>query len=1012
MPLQKQPASINFAQGLDTKTDPYQVEVGKFVALQNSIFDKVGRLTKRNGFGALTALPNTNGKQATTFSGNLTVIGDTLQSYSTGTTQWTNKGSIQLASLKTLPLYRSSNNQSQADAVVSANGLVCTVYTDNPASGVVYKYVVADSVTGQNIVEATTIAATNGTINNTPRVFLLGSYFIIAFGTSSNHIQYISISTANPASVTGAADITSSYVSSTTINWDALVVNSSLYFAFNSTAGGQSIKVTYLPSNLALAVSPSVFAAELATMFTLSSDMTNPASPKIYVSYYDLPSQVGKTLAVDSNLNTVLAPTAMIAAVSVLNLASTAINGVCTLFYEVNNNYGGAIGGVATHYISKRTITQAGVAGTAAVVVRSVGLASKAFLIDGVSYMLTSFNTPLQPTNFLINGSGEVLSRIAYSNAGPYKTTGLPNITITANVVQMSYLIKDLIAGINKGTALTSGTPVSPVYSQTGVNLVSFAVSTDKVTTAEIGNNLNISGGMLWAFDGVAPVEQGFNVWPEQAVASTSAGGGSISAQQYYYQFLYEWSDNQGNVVRSAPTIPVTVTASGGSSTNTLTIPTLRLTYKTNVKIIAYRWSTAQQVYYAITPPSAPPTLSNPTVDFVTITDTASDATILGNPILYTTGGVLENISAPASNLLTLFDSRLWMVDAEDPNLLWYSKQVIEATPVEMSDLLTIYIPPSTSSKGSTGPITSIAPLDDKLIVFKRDAMGYINGSGPDNTGANSQYSNFILINAVTGCANPQSIVVTPNGLMFESDKGIWQLDRGMGVSYIGYPVEALTKGNTVLSAINVPGTNQVRFTMSSGVTLMYDTFVGQWGSFINIPALSSTVVNSLHTYINSTGQVFQETPGLYLDNTSPVLMSFTTSWLNLAGVQGYERFYQMLLLGQYISPFKLNVQLAYDYNPSIVQSSMVTPLAPEGSWGGQQVWGSGGLWGGPSNVFEARVFPTIQKCESFQISITEVYDPQFGITAGSGLTLSGLNLTVGIKKGSRTSNASRNFGG
>src|SRR6185369_13241903 len=117
---------------------------------------------------------------------------------------------------------------------------------------------------------------------------------------------------------------------------------------------------------------------------------------------YDLPSQVGKTLAVNSNLNTVLAPTAMIAATSILNLASTATGGICTLFYEVNNNYGGAIGSVATHYISKRTITQLGVAGTASVVVRSVGLASKAFLIDGVSYMLTSFSTPLQPTNFLI----------------------------------------------------------------------------------------------------------------------------------------------------------------------------------------------------------------------------------------------------------------------------------------------------------------------------------------------------------------------------------------------------------------------------------------------------------------------------------------------------------------------------------------------------------------------------------------------------------------------------------
>ena len=54
------------------------------------------------------------------------------------------------------------------------------------------------------------------------------------------------------------------------------------------------------------------------------------------------------------------------------------------------------------------------------------------------------------------------------------------------------------------------------------------------------------------------------------------------------------------------------------------------------------------------------------------------------------TGGVVEDVNAPASNIMTLFDTRLWLVDAEDPNLLWFSKQVIESTPVEMSDLFTI----------------------------------------------------------------------------------------------------------------------------------------------------------------------------------------------------------------------------------------------------------------------------------------------------------------------------------
>jgi hypothetical protein len=484
----------------------------------------------------------------------------------------------------------------------------------------------------------------------------------------------------------------------------------------------------------------------------------------------------------------------------------------------------------------------------------------------------------------------------------------------------------------------------------------------------------------------------------------------------YYYQVIYEWSDNQGNIIRSAPSIPTVAAAasfSGATNTVVVNIPTLRLSYKSNVKISVYRWSTTQQSYYEVTT-IASPLLNNPAVDSVQFTDTYSNDDIIGNSLLYTTGGVLENISPPSSNNVCLFNNRLWLVDAEDRNLLWFSKQVIEATPVEMSDLLTLYVAPTTAAQGSTGPITAIAPMDDKLIVFKRNALGYINGIGPDNTGSNSQYSDFILVNTVVGCANQQSIVLTPNGLMFQSGKGIWLLGRDLSTNYIGAPVEQILDGYTVTSAVNVPSTTQVRFTLNNGIVLMYDYYYNQWGTFSTIRALSSTVYENLHTVLTEFNQVLQETPGQYVDNGSPVLMSFTSGWMNLAGVQGYERFYYMLLLGQYKTPFKLNVQFAFNYNVSPSQSILVTPDQTPSTWGSQQNWGNGNQWGSSgeyANVFEARVFPDQQKVESFQIIVSEVFDPQYSTLPGEGLTLSGMNLVVGLKKGFRTSPASRSFG-
>lgn len=1040
MALNKQPLSINFSQGLDTKTDPFQVSAGRFLSLQNSVFNKGGQLTKRNGFGQLTTLPNTDATYLTTFSGNLTAIGTTIQAYSSSSNTWINKGNLHPVSLSTLSVIRSNTNQIQVDSALAPNGALCTVFTDSvPVSGSLtneYKYAITDSVTGQNLSPAQLIPVVTGAISGAPRVFLLGNYFVIVFTNTISgtpHLQYVAVSILNPTIVTTATDLSTTYTPATGVNFDGVVANNELYIVFNNSGG--FISATQLSSNLVQGVTTTVDASHTATIMSVTADESN-STPVIYATYYSSGSSNGYTLAFNPILNSVLSPTLVISSVShVVNLATLANNGVNSIFYEVGNAYG-YDSSIPTNYIKKLTITQSGTTSSTTTLARSVGLASKSFEVNGIIYVLTEYDSAYQPTYFLLNSSGQVVAELAYSNAGgvlatnsAYLPTGLPSVTVNGSIATMGYLIKDLLESVNK----TQGAPNSAgIYAQTGINQVTFNLAPAATNSTEIGKDLEISGGFVWSYDGYSPVEQGFFLWPDNVEATWSATGGSIAAKPdgttntnaYFYQVTYEWTDNQGNIFRSAPSVPVAVTTTGSGSSGSivLDVPTLRLTYKTAnpVKIVIYRWSVAQESYYQVTS-IANPILNDPTVDYIAYTDTLADASILGNSLIYTTGGVLEDIGPPATNVMAIFDTRLWLLDAEDPDLLWFSKQVIEGTPVEFSNLLTIFTPPVTGSfKGNAGKNQCLAAMDDKLIVFKRDAMGYISGTGPDNTGANSQYSDFIFITSIVGCANQNSIVLTPNGLMFQSDKGIWLLDRSLGTSYIGAPVENFTTTATVLSANLVPGTNQVRFTMDSGITLMYDYYYQQWGTFNNIPGISSTIYQSLHTYINDLGVVFQETPGLYLDGSNPTLMSFTTSWINLAGVQGFERFYQMLLLGVFITPFKLNVQLAYNYNPAIYQSTIVTPDNYTQPWGGQQLWGSQGPWGGSgntmglqaqANVFEARVWPREQKCESFQVSVGELYDSSYGVPAGAGLTLSGMNLVVGLKKGYRTQRANRSFG-
>lgn len=1034
--LNRQNFTINFGQGLDTKTDPYQLSPGKFLSLQNSVFDKGGQLQKRNGFGALTTLPITTTKYLTTFNGDLTALGVQFEAYSSPTKGWVNKGNLQPLGLSTLSLIRSSTDQNQTDSQTAPNGLVCVAYTDNVPSGgsnvPIIKYAVFDSTTGQNLIAPTAIPSiATGTATGTARVFVVGTYFLVVYTNligGSSYLYYVAISNTNLNApiITGQID-SAAYTPSTTLSWDGVVYNSSisntsmLYIAYNSTAAGQHIEIQSIDQSLVVSTLGSL-SGETATQMSITIDNTT-LTPIVWLAYYNSATTTSRVAAFNTSFATILAPKTIGTTLTSLNTTSAAQNGLLTVYQEIQNNYG-YDSSIPTHYIEKTTVTQSGTVSTPVVFVRSVGLASKAFIYNDMIYVLVAYQSQYQPSYFLLNQSAQVVAKLAYSNGGGYYTAGLPSVSLNNDVAEISYLFKDLLQATNKtSTGATAG-----VYSQTGINLASFDLDYPNISTGEIGHNLNVSGGYITSYDGYSPVENGFFVWPDNVETSFSSTGGNIAAQPngstntnaYAYQVTYEWTDNQGNLIRSAPSIPVAVTTVGSGTTGSIAlyIPTLRLTYKINtpVVIVVYRWSVANPIYYQVSSITVP-TLNNTAVDYITYTDTQADASIIGNNILYTTGGVIENISPPASNIVTLFNNRLWLVDAEDPNLLWFSKQVIENTPVEMSDLLTIYVSPTTASEGSTGPITALAPMDDKLIVFKQNALGYINGIGPDNTGANNGYSDFTLINSVVGSTNQQSLVFMPQGIMFQSNKGIWLVGRDLSTNYIGAPVESLTTDATVLSAINVPATNQVRFTLDSGITLIYDYYFNQWGTFINIPAISSTIYQGLHTYINSYGQVFQETPGIYLDNSSPVLMSFTTGWINLAGLQGFERFYYSLLLGTYISPFTLNVQFGYDYNPSAIQSTIVSPAQLNSTWGSDSLWGGGPSWGSATNesgidnqatVFEARVFPQVQKCESFQVTINELNN---GTQFGAGLTLSGLGLVIGMKKGYRNNRASRNFG-
>lgn len=1089
--IQEQIVTINFQEGLNTKTDQKQVPIGQFLRLENSVFNVQGELRKRNGFGLVTTIADSS--TVTTFSENLIALSSkSLKLYSNQTRSVVNSGYFQPLGLSVLPMVRRPTGQTTVDSAIAPNGLCCSTWLDGDANSY---YQINDSVTGGTLVPAVSITTGTDVSATMSRVFVLGNYFIITFlstVSAAHSFRYIAIPYANPTAPLAPVTI-SSQISSIAGAYDGIVAALSpdiLYLAWNGSDGGGALRIVSLNSSLVLSTAV-VVAGVVSDLITLAWDLTNG---RLWVTFYNASAHTIRTRAYNQSLTLILTTTTLVTSITLNHgLTSTANAGVMSVFYEVSNFYT-YDGTLRTDYVAFNTCTVGGVVGTPATLARSVGLGSKALYLSdtGKSYMFVVYGSSYQPSYFLMDSSGNLIGKCAYSNGGGYIINQiLPQINLSEDAVGLTtfktgYLFKDFLASIanpvgplgsDVGTNKTQGSANTvPLYTQTGINVSTFTFNSP-VALAETGGILHLGAGFPWMFDGVKPVEHQFHVWPDALEVTTANSGGGLLAQQYYYQGIYYWIDGQGNPQYSAPSIPIGIVATEGSgltfdsvfmegdtsitvssatglfvgqlltdtttagnitagtyitsivgsviglskpiagdsavspgdtlqtvneSANTIYFPTLRLTAKTSTnKVILklYRWSTANQNYYEVTSVQSP-TLNDPSVDYITIVDTKNDIAIIGNSLIYTTGGVVEDIAAPSFSVCSMFDDRLWVLDAENGSL-WYSKQVLPGTGAEFSDLFTYYVAPTQGAQGSTGLPKALCPMDTELVVFKKDAMYYINGTGPDNTGGGSTYSQPIYISSTVGCDNPASIVLMDAGIMFQSDKGIWLIGRNLQPSYIGEAVEDLVIGNLVTSATVIPGTTQVRFTMNTGIALMYDYFYNKWGTFKNVNAISSTIYQGLHTYLNPYGQIVQETPGRYLDLSTPVLISFLTSHIKLQGLSGYQRLWEFQMLGSYYSPHLLDIQIGYNYGP-IYEQAVIEPINNTGLYGSDALYGQTSPYGGAGSLEQWRVQQSQQLCQAFQIGITEIYDPSMGQPAGAGFTLSSLTCVIGVLRGYR----------
>lgn len=969
MALNRQLVSIPVDNGLDTKSDPKQQPFGFLRKAENVVYETIKLLKKRNGYDALEFRDSSNAQlsgavKLAKYKQELLVLTNSqLLSYSATRGRFIARGYINQTTVSTESIIKNAATQDQMDSLV-IEGFLVTVWKDS-ASGV--RYSVKD-------LESNSFIINDGSVGTgeRPQIANIGGivYIIYGNGTALNHRNF---SIFQPDVLSPIVQIANNRDTSVGLI-DAHPCGSKLFVAYNSTVAGDELAIFSISEGSVLSSILNITGEMADTALHVTCD----SSSRILIAYSN--NTEVKYLSYNFLLTAqILAPTVIETITDITNVALIETSaGNYRAYYEKN------VAAPANNYIRQANLTIGGSVASPTLFVRSLGLAGRPFTYDSVIYVPTVHDSDIQSSYFLYSESGRIITKWSNQNAGSNLTFGvLPNVSaVTDTSFQIASLFKNRLQTDGQLFFSTEGVQSS---------IIEFAPESS-YSNAQMADSLHICAGLLRIYDGSTVSEDGFQVFPENLLLSSApTTGGFMSDGTYDYVAVYRWTDNTGKDHNSVPTLTaLTVTLAGGTSTQQVivTVPTLRITEKSNVVLDLYRTENNGTVFYKVTS-STSPVFNDTTVDTINITDSLADATIISNETLYTTGGILENVAPPACYQITPLNNRLAFL-GENKQRVFFSKEISEGRPVEYSDAIYRDIDPT------AGNLSAIKAMQDKLIAFTEDASFFIVGDGPNNAGEQDNFTKPEILSTDIGCISPDSLVLTPMGLSFKSRKGIWELGGGMGLTYTGARVEEFNS-QSVTSAQVVGELNQVRFTLDTDRALVYNYNVDRWATFENHGAKSSVVIGNDYYYIREDGNIWQENRSSFSDNGSPIRTRIETGWLQMTEIQGFQRVYKLMLLGAYKSLHKLKVLVAYDFIEAFVQEDLINPLdfLTPTTYGSSTTYGSDTVYGGDGSLYQARVDLGRQKCQSIKFSLEDVQS-----VAGASFDLSAMTVQVGAKVG------------
>ena len=475
----------------------------------------------------------------------------------------------------------------------------------------------------------------------------------------------------------------------------------------------------------------------------------------------------------------------------------------------------------------------------------------------------------------------------------------------------------------------------------------------------------------------------------------------SVVLDEFYtYAVTFEYINLNGELVRTTPSVFQSV-----SFDVTTEFVDVYYTYpcaiesKSNIVIKIWRTTLNTQTFYLLKSidylpgdtagvPNTPPFFHD---------NLNLDADLIKTGILaYFNGGVLGEIPFDPFTTFTLHQNTIFTVNRENQNIIQYS------LPYQPTVTMATAFGFSITVDALGGPIIELASIDEKLIILKENYLFATAGQGSDALGNNSTLFRPELITSPVGCSEKASVVripqipgaQSPGGILFKSSKGIYLLDRSLNVLYIGAPVERYNN-LTIISTALSQTENKCRFTTLEGTIITYDYYYDTWDTEVGINLISSTVHTGVFVGIDSAKEVFQIFDGYY-KNGKPYSMTIGTPWVKMGGLQGYQRVYKLLMLGDFEASSTISVGIMYDYVEQIEDWLFFSK--DTGNSYGVNKWGAVNPFGGveKSNL-EVQFNIPKQKCQAIRFIIKDEFSNLLTDT-GNSFTLTELAIIAGVK--------------